>query len=439
MLSIRKIVICLFLMMMVATMPVLANEYADITIEVDGKAVEFENPPVIKEGRTLAPLRAVFESLGLEVIWNAENQSISGKADGVDIWLQLNNPIALVNGKEVVLDVPAFVIEGRTYVPVRFLGESTGSEVGWDGDKNLVSIAKTEKENEVEVIDYVYADEMREAGFVVEENGVNNVVSYLYGNINNVAQSMVEIQYCAERDRHHESSTNQFYYIGVYTAYEVVLEKRVPVIYNHVVDDKRGISREVYNDFLSVIAMYEDEFAYNQDRIENHRKYVDRFTEELQLLYLDIVDDYTRLDESIKFNNDTTKEDILNSFFDKEIKLSYFDGLKEYAELAMISDEEFTRMINVSLEQFMSEMHVNRNLMADNILLKIEDIKKMQAQSIIEELDYEIPNCTAVGSIEREILVDRYCEAMKNQGFSEEDIAKKRTELMNIQYTELKN
>ena len=143
---------CLLLVMIMMLSTVgFAEDDTVITVEIDGKQVVFENPPVIVSGRTTAPLRAVFESLGLEVGWNPDDRSITGKALGVSIWLQLDNDIAIVNGEEIKLEVPAFAIEGRTYVPVRFISESTGSSVEWDGVKRRVVI--TSKPIDLRLVD----------------------------------------------------------------------------------------------------------------------------------------------------------------------------------------------------------------------------------------------------------------------------------------------
>ncbi|MBN2796632.1 MAG: hypothetical protein JXR88_14575 [Clostridia bacterium] len=147
----RKLVSLILIAIMLFSTVAYAEETTDITVEIDGKLVTFENPPTIVSGRTTAPLRAVFESLGLEVGWNPVDRSITGKAPGVSIWLQLDNDVAVVNGKEVKLDVPAFVIEGRTYVPVRFISEATGAEVGWDGVKRRVMI--TSKPVDLRLVD----------------------------------------------------------------------------------------------------------------------------------------------------------------------------------------------------------------------------------------------------------------------------------------------
>ncbi|OPY57969.1 MAG: hypothetical protein A4E55_01274 [Pelotomaculum sp. PtaU1.Bin035] len=106
------------------------------SIFINGTQLITENPPVIENDRTLVPLRACFEALNQEVIWNDSDQSIiSG-----NIWLQINNPLAKAGEKNVTLDVPAKLINDRTYVPLRFIAESLGKDVNWNGEEYRVDI-----------------------------------------------------------------------------------------------------------------------------------------------------------------------------------------------------------------------------------------------------------------------------------------------------------
>ena len=114
----------------------LAMAAAPPTIYINENSLVTENPAVIEEGRTLLPLRAIFEAMGQEVAWNAEDQSITSGG----IWLQIDNSTANVDGVEVTLEVPAKIIGDSTYVPLRFIAESLGKDVNWDGDQNRIDI-----------------------------------------------------------------------------------------------------------------------------------------------------------------------------------------------------------------------------------------------------------------------------------------------------------
>ena len=111
-----------------------------ISINIDNKPLQTDVPPIIREGRTLVPLRAIFEALGMEVEYIAQTRTIIGSKGESIVQLTVDSTQATVNGKAATLDVPAMVIDGRTLVPVRFIAESTGQGVAWDGATQRVSI-----------------------------------------------------------------------------------------------------------------------------------------------------------------------------------------------------------------------------------------------------------------------------------------------------------
>lgn len=115
--------------------------YADsINVTVDGEQVQFDVPPMIDNGRTLVPLRAIFERLGAEIAWDGATKTITATKDSTDVVLQIGNSTANVNGVNIELDVPAKIVNGRTLVPVRFVSEAMGSVVGWNGTTKTVEI-----------------------------------------------------------------------------------------------------------------------------------------------------------------------------------------------------------------------------------------------------------------------------------------------------------
>ena len=85
-------------------------------------------------------MRAIFEAMGASVDWNGETQTVTSVKDSTTISLTLNNNTATVNGKDISLAVPAKLINGSTMVPLRFVSESLGAEVNWDGASKTVTI-----------------------------------------------------------------------------------------------------------------------------------------------------------------------------------------------------------------------------------------------------------------------------------------------------------
>jgi len=111
-----------------------------ISVIIDGQSLEADMSPVIRNGKTLVPLRAICEALGMTVEYDEATKGITcTKGDNI-IKLNVGGKEALVNGKVVKLDEPANVIRGRTLVPVRFLAENIGSKVSWDKTTRTVYI-----------------------------------------------------------------------------------------------------------------------------------------------------------------------------------------------------------------------------------------------------------------------------------------------------------
>ena len=112
-----------------------------VNVIVDSLVVEFiDQAPVIVEGRTLLPLRMVFELLGATVDWNGDTQTVTAVKDGVTVTITIGSNKLYVNGEAKTLDVPAQIMNERTMVPVRAASEAFGCNVGWDAATSTVTI-----------------------------------------------------------------------------------------------------------------------------------------------------------------------------------------------------------------------------------------------------------------------------------------------------------
>lgn len=134
--------ICSFLLsalMMVSTV-------SAVDLYVDMDKLETDTPPTIVSGRTMVPLRAIFEAIGAKVEWNSETRTATGTKKDTIVVIQIDNKIALVNGESKELDVPAQLINDRTMVPARFISESMGCTVTWDPNTQTAAVANELKE-----------------------------------------------------------------------------------------------------------------------------------------------------------------------------------------------------------------------------------------------------------------------------------------------------
>lgn len=114
---------------------------AGISVKLDNENVRFESQqPVIVEGRTLIPLRGVFEKLGYEITWDAQAKAATFVKEGTEVIVTVNAESFTVNGEEKLLDVPAQIINGSMMLPLRAVGEATGLDVNWDSDSKTVNL-----------------------------------------------------------------------------------------------------------------------------------------------------------------------------------------------------------------------------------------------------------------------------------------------------------
>jgi len=111
-----------------------------IRVFFNGMQVEFDQPPIMQDGRTLVPLRAIFEAMGADIDWDGDTQTVTAVRAGAIVTMQVGNPVITVNGNNLTLDVPPILYGGRTLVPARAVAESFGANVEWDGVSQAIFI-----------------------------------------------------------------------------------------------------------------------------------------------------------------------------------------------------------------------------------------------------------------------------------------------------------
>lgn len=142
----KKIITLLLVMVLTFGLTSIAAAADEVKLQFNGKTLPVEVPPVIKSGSTLVPVRAISESLGADVIWDAKTRTVTIVKNSDTIMLTINASDVTKNGKAFnKLEVPAQIINGKTMVPVRFVSEAMGAEVDWDGANRTVKVTFTEK------------------------------------------------------------------------------------------------------------------------------------------------------------------------------------------------------------------------------------------------------------------------------------------------------
>ena len=112
----------------------------EVTVIIDGKTLAFDVPPQIINDRTMVPLRAIFEEMGAAIVWDDATRTVTATKDGTVVKLTIGDVAPTVNGVVVALDQPGIIVDGRTLAPLRFVAEAFGGTVEWDGTTRTATI-----------------------------------------------------------------------------------------------------------------------------------------------------------------------------------------------------------------------------------------------------------------------------------------------------------
>src|SRR5450830_966573 len=115
------------------------------TMIVDGVRVALDASAAIFEDRTFIPLRALVEQLGGAIAWNAKTRQVTIEVRGTTIVFTIGKATALVNGKSLAIDpknskVVPVISSGRSMLPLRFVAENLGFQVGWNAKSKTITL-----------------------------------------------------------------------------------------------------------------------------------------------------------------------------------------------------------------------------------------------------------------------------------------------------------
>jgi len=118
---------------------------ANVRVFLDGRPLSFEKALVLADGYTLVPMRAIFEALGAEVAYESDTKTVTAVREYTTIRYTIGEREATKNGDRVTLPAAGRLLDGVTYVPLRFVARSFGSFVSWEGGSNAVIVSTPPK------------------------------------------------------------------------------------------------------------------------------------------------------------------------------------------------------------------------------------------------------------------------------------------------------
>ncbi|TYR76007.1 hypothetical protein FZC79_07590 [Rossellomorea vietnamensis] len=129
--------------------PPAEEKLKEADLVINGKKVNLSPSAIIKNSRTLVPIRGVFEELGASIGYDNSTKTVTVRKGTTNVAVTVGSKTGYINGSPVTLDTAPILLESRTMIPLRFIIEAIGAEVKWDGSSQTVIIIY-EEETEAE-------------------------------------------------------------------------------------------------------------------------------------------------------------------------------------------------------------------------------------------------------------------------------------------------
>lgn len=288
---------------------------SNVSVKVNDTKVLFEQEPVIENGRTLIPLRGVFNALNCETEWQPATKTVVVKKGNDVVSLNIGDYNVYKNGKiSAKIDVPAKVINGRTMVPIRGVFELFDNYVGWNESERTVEIYSPDGNN-VDV-DLKEISEKNKAGSILQNcNTVEK--SAVYSNGNSLKTTYTKDQNDKLTISVSGSTINSYYTEADRIYYENFNAN------SYIIADILGNSKEYLDGYDSVGWSYTDDekvvfavenngkyyikteisdiskisgFADDMELSENKGKYICRFIVDSKTKEIMVLEDYQEID-----------------------------------------------------------------------------------------------------------------------------------------------
>ena len=139
--TIEKFILLTFFTIFCASFFVSANATTNIRLIIDNQEIGgLPSPPIIRDDSVLVPARAVFERMGGVVGWHSGNRQVTVFHGDDVLVMTIDDNVAMLNGRPVLMPTPPIIINESTMIPLRFPGEAFGFDVRWDRENRAAII-----------------------------------------------------------------------------------------------------------------------------------------------------------------------------------------------------------------------------------------------------------------------------------------------------------
>ena len=137
-----KFITAVAIVIVAALFPGAISATGEIHVSIEGQPIHFQGQgPMMIDGRTLVPIGDVFRELGFTVIWHTMEQRAFLVSDRYSIVLTIGADTFNFNGRDLPLEIPAQIINNATMLPLRAVVESIGYHLAWDANTRTVYIS----------------------------------------------------------------------------------------------------------------------------------------------------------------------------------------------------------------------------------------------------------------------------------------------------------
>lgn len=156
-------------------------EVPEIKIIMDGKLEKFEKMPISVNNSTLLPLRELLVKLGVSnddehIIYNHDEKSVTVWDGQTKIYLLIGQKEAFVNDESILLNAAPVLYNNSTYIPPRFVAETMGKKVVWDGRTRAAFICDADKfDNIKQILDKSDKEMAKVKKLKQNINGISNI------------------------------------------------------------------------------------------------------------------------------------------------------------------------------------------------------------------------------------------------------------------------
>ena len=112
-----------------------------LNVSYNGVPVKGDTPSMLMGDTAVTAFRFMFEKTGGKLEWDATNQRVVARKDGREIVLTIGSDVAKVGDREVMMEIAAFLFQGRTMVPLRFFEEGMNAQVEWNPQTGRLVVA----------------------------------------------------------------------------------------------------------------------------------------------------------------------------------------------------------------------------------------------------------------------------------------------------------